>query len=420
MKWGQLCWCRTALVQYSTQTVHVNVKKTKCRAHPSSRYIKTRTTVAIHVRRIHLGRMGWNGSRVNVPARGARQSGSMTVGGQHRRRRLVTEYGRKLNVYDGQKLRRNDGVHSSSDTVLTRRDGVLQLLLAGGLFLSGGRDMAVASDTVNRTIAIPSEMSQAPMHLSRVRVVGICDVSQMQEDGVLLDGRSQAKVVATGTLWGTDYVVSSYAGVEGVMRRGQIGMVVPSDAGADSMVGYRLEVVGSDPSLDMVVLRIQMDEDERNNSNDDDDDDDNSANGGSSDSANYSSTSKKGIHGQVGQMRIVVDPMVGQQVYIKAVNDIGHSWLGSGVVSAVERDVRARNGQMMHHVVQTDVPLTKEAAGGVLLDQKGDLLGMITPGDVSFETELRYDSGVHFAVGGRTLVESVPNLIQYGNSRGKR
>jgi S1-C subfamily serine protease len=92
------------------------------------------------------------------------------------------------------------------------------------------------------------------------------------------------------------------------------------------------------------------------------------------------------------------------------VNNGSDVWLGTGIVSGKERTILAVNGVKMPHLLQVDVPISRESAGSAVFQSDGSLMGIITPGNVSFRAA-RADSGVNFVIPGSTLAARVPELI---------
>jgi len=185
------------------------------------------------------------------------------------------------------------------------------------------------------------------------------------------------RVVSSGFKWGADHIVTSYVAIHDALKKNLNFMTRDRYDNP-----YDLEVHGYDPSLDIVVLK-------------------------------YSGSSGKAV-----QLKLDGRPKVGQSAYVLGKNGDGSAWMGSGIISATEREIQAVNGIKMQHLLQTDVPINPEAGGAGIFDSNGLLLGMLTSGNVPFKT-LNHDSGVHFVVAASTLYQTVPALISYKNSKGK-
>jgi S1-C subfamily serine protease len=83
----------------------------------------------------------------------------------------------------------------------------------------------------------------------------------------------------------------------------------------------------------------------------------------------------------------------------------------TGIVSALQRQIRAPNGFTIGHVIQTDAPINPGNSGGPLLDAKGQVIGInsqiATAGS-------RGSVGIGFAVPINTAKRVVPQLEQHG------
>jgi S1-C subfamily serine protease len=87
--------------------------------------------------------------------------------------------------------------------------------------------------------------------------------------------------------------------------------------------------------------------------------------------------------------------------------------LTTGVVSALQREIRAPNGFTIQHVIQTDAPINPGNSGGPLLDAAGRVMGInsqiITGGAGSGNV------GIGFAVPINTAKKLLPQLKQTGS-----
>ncbi len=87
--------------------------------------------------------------------------------------------------------------------------------------------------------------------------------------------------------------------------------------------------------------------------------------------------------------------------------------LTTGVISGLQRPIRARNGRPIDAAVQTDASINPGNSGGPLLDKYGKMIGInsqiLSPAGGSV--------GVGFAVPVNTAKRVVPQLIQFGEVR---
>lgn len=87
--------------------------------------------------------------------------------------------------------------------------------------------------------------------------------------------------------------------------------------------------------------------------------------------------------------------------------------LTTGVISGLQRPIRARNGRPIDAAIQTDASINPGNSGGPLLDKYGKMIGInsqiLSPAGGSV--------GVGFAVPVNTAKRVVPQLIQFGEVR---
>ncbi|QQS39931.1 MAG: trypsin-like peptidase domain-containing protein [Acidobacteriota bacterium] len=87
--------------------------------------------------------------------------------------------------------------------------------------------------------------------------------------------------------------------------------------------------------------------------------------------------------------------------------------LTTGVISGLQRPIRARNGRPIDAAIQTDASINSGNSGGPLLDKFGRMIGInsqiLSPSGAS--------AGVGFAVPVNTAKRVVPQLLQFGEVR---
>ncbi|MDZ7290533.1 MAG: trypsin-like peptidase domain-containing protein [candidate division KSB1 bacterium] len=139
---------------------------------------------------------------------------------------------------------------------------------------------------------------------------------------------------------------------------------------------YEAEVVGTEPSKDIAVLRIKA-----------------------------ASSSLKPV--QVGSS---TNLQVGQKV-LAIGNPFGlDQTLTTGVVSAVGREIKTSGGRTIQDVIQTDAAINPGNSGGPLLNSRGQLIGINT----AIISPSGSSAGIGFAVPVNTVMRVVPQLIKYG------
>jgi len=141
---------------------------------------------------------------------------------------------------------------------------------------------------------------------------------------------------------------------------------------------YRAKLVGSDPSTDIAVLKV-----------------------------NVPASALKAL--PLGNSDAV---RVGDQV-IAIGNPFGlDRSVTAGIVSAVQRRIEAPNDLSIAHVIQTDAALNHGNSGGPLLDAQGEVIGVnaqIETGGVS-----QGNVGIGFAIPINTVKDVVAQLIKHG------
>lgn len=104
------------------------------------------------------------------------------------------------------------------------------------------------------------------------------------------------------------------------------------------------------------------------------------------------------------------DLRVGQRTFAIG-NPFGLDWtLTTGIVSALDRSLPARDGQLVEHLIQTDAAINPGNSGGPLLDSAGRLIGVNT----AIFSPSGASAGVGFAVPVDTVNRVVPQLIARG------
>jgi S1-C subfamily serine protease len=83
----------------------------------------------------------------------------------------------------------------------------------------------------------------------------------------------------------------------------------------------------------------------------------------------------------------------------------------AGIVSALERDIKAPNGFTIGNVIQTDAAINPGNSGGPLLDENGDVIGVNAQ---IASNGTRSNSGVGFAIPVDTVRKIVPQLRNGG------
>ena len=105
------------------------------------------------------------------------------------------------------------------------------------------------------------------------------------------------------------------------------------------------------------------------------------------------------------------DLQVGQKV-LAIGNPFGFELtLTTGIVSAVNRSIRAESGALMTDLIQTDAAINPGNSGGPLLNDVGEMIGVNTS---ILSPSAGGNIGIGFAVGVKTFSRLVPQLVSYG------
>lgn len=104
------------------------------------------------------------------------------------------------------------------------------------------------------------------------------------------------------------------------------------------------------------------------------------------------------------------DLLVGQKVYAIG-NPFGlDQTITSGIISALNREIKAQTGRIISGVIQTDAAINPGNSGGPLLDSAGRLIGVNT---AIYSPSGAY-AGIGFAVAVDVVNAIVPQLIKHG------
>jgi putative serine protease PepD len=87
--------------------------------------------------------------------------------------------------------------------------------------------------------------------------------------------------------------------------------------------------------------------------------------------------------------------------------------LTAGIVSALDREIRAPNGFAIGGVIQTDAALNHGNSGGPLLDREGRIVGVTS----QIESETGGNVGIGYAVPVETVRRVVRQLLEQGHAR---
>ena len=169
----------------------------------------------------------------------------------------------------------------------------------------------------------------------------------------------------------TGHIVTNYH----VVR--DAGQVTVSFSNRDTV---RAMVVGTDPSTDLAVLRVET-------------------------AASALTPLRLGNSDAVR----VGDPVVA----------IGNPFgldrtVTAGIVSALQRLIQAPNSFTIDHVIQTDAPINPGNSGGPLLNARGQVIGVNTQIETGSGTSATGNVGIGFAVPSNTVKDVVAQILRTG------
>ncbi len=169
------------------------------------------------------------------------------------------------------------------------------------------------------------------------------------------------------------HIVTNYHVVDGA------GEVTVSFSNRDTV---KAEVVGTDPSTDLAVLRVET----------------------------TASALTPLPLGNSDRVR-VGDPVVA----------IGNPFgldrtVTSGIVSALQRFITAPNSFTIDHVIQTDAPINPGNSGGPLLNARGQVIGVNTQIETGTGSSASGNVGIGFSVPSNTVKDVVAQILENGRA----
>lgn len=235
-----------------------------------------------------------------------------------------------------------------------------RLAALAALFLSA----SVVAREVPHIAEGPTICGKTPVEIYRESAPGVVQVFAFGINPFQVIGRVEAKS-GSGVYLGDDLVATNFHVVLDATA-----LAVGSEDGV-----FEAEIVGVDPVLDIAVLR---------------------ANGLSAFSTPIALAASDEL--VIGQPAYVIGYPMG----------IGKS-ISSGIVSGVGREIPLNTSSWLSPFIQTDAPVSGGNSGGPLLNDCGDMIGLVTLRSVSPEAE-----NLGFAIPVQTLRYELPELIDTG------
>jgi S1-C subfamily serine protease len=84
--------------------------------------------------------------------------------------------------------------------------------------------------------------------------------------------------------------------------------------------------------------------------------------------------------------------------------------LTTGIVSALDRTMRAKNDRLIKGIIQTDAAINPGNSGGPLLDTRGEVIGLTT----AIISQVGQSAGIGFAIPIDAIKRILPQLIEHG------
>ena len=249
------------------------------------------------------------------------------------------------------------------------------VVAVGAVALLGGLDSG--KTVVTETSAAPSS-TLAPASTAGMSVNEIYERTASGVVRINATNNSTSSSGSTDAALGSGFVidkaghiVTNYHVVEGANQ------VTVSFSNRDTV---KAEVVGTDPSSDLAVLRV--------------------------------ATSASALTPlPLGNSDIV---RVGDGV-VAIGNPFGLDRTAtSGIVSALQRLISAPNSFTIDHVIQTDAPINPGNSGGPLLNARGQVIGVNTQIETGSGTSATGNVGIGFAVPSNTVKDAVAQILRTG------
>jgi len=254
--------------------------------------------------------------------------------------------------------------------------GAAIVLAFGG---SGGESASAAGEARTAIASTPPRPAHAlsPEAVYRSDAPGVVVITATQTQNVPAtlhtpELKQQVRVLGSGfVIDRTGDIVTN----EHVVQNGK-DVTVGFSAGAT----YAAKVLGTDPSTDLAVIRVNAPQ-----------------------SALHPLSLADSNKVEVGDTVYAIGNPFGLDRTMTA-----------GIVSAVGRDIQSPSGSAIPKAIQTDAPINHGNSGGPLLDDKGEVIGIND--QIDSGGTVNGNVGVGFAVASNTASTIVPRLIAIGHA----
>jgi S1-C subfamily serine protease len=272
-----------------------------------------------------------------------------------------------------------------STVPLTQLAALAAAGIVGGVVALGAASLVDESEG-SKTVTVAGTGPAAAQGVSRA--LGVNGIYRRSAPGVVQIASRSAARVGTDPAFGAPFQTPGLRALGSGFVIDKDGHVVTNfhviEGASDIEVGFskgdtvKATVVGSDPSTDLAVLKLET-------------------------RSRALTPLPLGNSDEVD----VGDPVVA----------IGNPFglertVTAGIVSALQRAVTAPNGFTIDHVIQTDAPISSGSSGGPLLNERGDVIGVNS--QIETGTVATGNVGIGFAVPSNTVKSVVAQLLQKG------
>src|SRR5581483_11616554 len=262
-------------------------------------------------------------------------------------------------------------------------------LLGGGAALGGAALLGKLGGATTTVVESSPATTTSSVAASPSRQLTINEIYRRSAPGVVQIVATSAPVQATDPFFGTPFSEPGQRALGSGFVLDKEGHIVTNyhvvqggekiQVGFSNHASYKAKVVGSDPSTDLAVLKVDA-----------------PARAltplplGNSDKV------------QVGDEVVAIGNLFGLDRTATA-----------GIISAIQRRITAPNGFSIDHALQTDAPINHGNSGGPLIDARGAVIGVnsqIETGGNAAEGNV----GIGFAIPSNTVRSVVAQILEHG------
>ena len=261
-------------------------------------------------------------------------------------------------------------------------------LLGGGAALAGAWALGAFDDgtTVVEATPIPAQQAASTSSTGSTSI-DVADIYRQNAPGVVqitstsrgaagtdafgntVPGQSQSALGSGFVIDKEGHIVTNYHVVQGASE------IEVSFSNQDTV---KAKIVGTDPSTDLALLKVSVDA-----------------------KALTPLSLANSDEVEVGDPVVAIGNPFGLERTVTA-----------GIVSALQREVRAPNNYTIDHVIQTDAPINSGNSGGPLIDAQGRVIGVNS--QIETANGGGGNVGIGFAVPSNTVKSVVAQLVEDG------